>query len=298
MSHPSMTAPNHDHSAPHQAACLYHGEVMHARLKPMGHRFSYRVANLLIDLTQLHTANRMSPLFGINRAAPFSFHEKDHGLRDGSSLLVFAKAKASKAEIDIDGGRVLLLCYPRMLGYAFNPLSIYYCYNRDNRLVLTIYEVRNTFGEMHHYVCAVTDETGDFIHQEADKLFYVSPFIDMAMHYRFRISPPEERVKVHILESDTSGPLLVATFFGNRRPLSTLNLLRTALAFPFATAKIILAIHYEALRLWLKGAKIISRPAANGEDMAAASRTPHHRNHTSMTCGDAAREESVFENAR
>src|SRR2546427_11143362 len=103
------------------AAALYVGEVMHARLKPIGHRFSYRVMSLLIDLDRLAAADRQSPLFGVNRAALYSFYEKDHGERDGSSLRAYAQVRAAEHGIDLTGGRVLLLCYPRLLGYTFNP---------------------------------------------------------------------------------------------------------------------------------------------------------------------------------
>ena len=114
--------------APADAAALYVGDVMHARLKPMGHRFSYRVMSLLIDLDRLADADRQSPLFGVNRAALYSFHEADHGKRDGSSLRAYAQRCAAERGIDLTGGRVLLLCYPRLLGYTFNPLSVYFCY--------------------------------------------------------------------------------------------------------------------------------------------------------------------------
>jgi hypothetical protein len=137
------------------AASLYVGEVMHARLKPMGHRFSYRVMSLLIDLDRLEAADRQSPLFGVNRAALYSFREADHGNRDGSPLRAYAQACAAERGIDLSGGRVLLLCYPRLLGYTFNPLSVYFCYRAGGELALIIYEVRNTFGEIHPYVLPV-----------------------------------------------------------------------------------------------------------------------------------------------
>jgi hypothetical protein len=127
------------------AAALYFGEVMHARLKPMGHRFSYRVMSLLIDLDRLDAADRQCSLFGVNRAALYSFNEADHGERNGSPLRAYAQRRADEHGIDLTGGRVLLLCYPRLLGYTFNPLSVYFCYRADGALVLMIYEVRNTF---------------------------------------------------------------------------------------------------------------------------------------------------------
>jgi DUF1365 family protein len=248
------------------AAALYFGNVMHARLKPMGHRFSYRVMSLLIDLDRLDEAGRQSPLFAVNRAALYSFHEADHGERDGSSLRAYAQRSAAARGIDLSGGRVLLLCYPRLFGYTFNPLSAYFCYRADGELALIIYEVRNTFGKLHSYVLPVQpgeiSEAG--VRQQQDKLFYVSPFIEMAMRYHFRVSPPGESVKLRVLETDREGPLLSATFSGRRRGLTTAALLRSFVSLPLVTFKIVAAIHWEALRLWLKGARLVPRTNAAG----------------------------------
>jgi DUF1365 family protein len=244
------------------AAALYFGEVMHARLKPMGHRFSYRVMSLLIDLDRLDAADRQSPLFAVNRAALYSFNEADHGARDGSSLRCYAQRRAAECGIDLTNGRVLLLCYPRLLGFTFNPLSAYFCYRAGGELALMIYEVRNTFGDIHAYVLPVkpaeTSEAG--VRQAQEKLFYVSPFIEMAMRYHFRVSPPGEHVRLRILETDRDGPLLAATFNGRRRELTTAALLQSFFSLPLVTLKIVAAIHWEALRLWLKGARLVPRP--------------------------------------
>jgi DUF1365 family protein len=264
------------------AAVLYFGEVMHARLKPTGHRFSYRVMSLLIDLDRLESADRQSPLFGVNRAALYSFNEADHGERDGSCLRLYAQRRAAEHGIDLTGGRVLLLCYPRLLGYTFNPLSVYFCYRADGGLALIIYEVRNTFGDIHAYVLPVQpgETSGAGIRQQQDKLFYVSPFIEMMMRYHFRVSPPGECVKLRILETDREGPLLAATFSGRRRGLTTAALSRAFFALPLVTFKIVAAIHWEALRLWLKGARPVPRQnaaAANAVDtvLAAGKRTDY-----------------------
>jgi len=249
------------------AAALYFGEVMHARLKPIGHRFSYRVMSLLIDLDRLETADRQSPLFGVNRAALYSFNERDHGDRDGSRLSAYARGHAAEHGIDLTGGRVLLLCYPRLLGFTFNPLSVYFCYRADGELALAIYEVRNTFGDIHAYVLPVRpgELTDAGLRQQQEKLLYVSPFIDMPMRYHFRLSPPAADVKLRILETDRSGPLLAATFHGRRRALTSVQLLRSFFALPLVTLKIVAAIHWEALRLWLKGARLVPRPGANAQ---------------------------------
>ena len=255
------------------AAALYVGEVMHARLKPMGHRFSYRVMSLLIDLDRLAAADRQSPLFGVNWAALYSFSEADHGERDGSPLRAYAQRCAAAHGIELSGGRVLLLCYPRLLGHTFNPLSVYFCYRADGELALLIYEVRNTFGEIHPYVLPVQPNqiSTAGVRQQQDKLFYVSPFVEMAMRYHFRVLPPDRQVKLRILETDREGPLLAATFNGRRRALNTAELLRVFCALPLVTLKIVAAIHWEALRLWLKGARLVPRqPAALKTVLATA----------------------------
>jgi len=246
------------------SAALYFGEVMHARLKPVGHRFSYRVMRLLIDLGRFEEAGRQSRLFGVNRTALYSFHESDHGPRDGSSLWQYAQRRAAEHGIDLTGGRVWLLCYPRLFGFTFNPLSVYFCHRADGELALVIYEVRNTFGDIHAYVLPVKpgEISAAGIRQQQEKLFYVLPFIEMAMRYHFGVTPPGGRVRLRILETDREGPLLAATFHGRRRALTSAALLRAFFALPLVTFKIVAAIHWEAMRLWLKGTRLAPRPNA------------------------------------
>src|SRR6202790_5606604 len=150
------------------------------------------------------------------------------------------------------------------MGYPFNPLSAYFCYRADGKLAVIIYEVRNTFGDIHAYVLPVQpgETSGAGIRQQQDKLFYVSPFIEMMMRYHFRVTPPGERVKLRILETDREGPLLAASFNGRRRALTTVALLRSFFSLPLLTFKIVAAIHWEALRLWLKGARLVPRTDA------------------------------------
>ena len=246
------------------AATLYFGPVMHARMRPMAHRFNYRVMSLLIDLDRLAEADRLSPLFGVNRRALYSFDERDHGPRDGSSLRAYVQRSAAEHGVDLSGGKVLLLCYPRLFGYTFNPLSVYFGYRADGALALVIYEVRNTFGDIHPYVHPV--QPGEIspagLRQQQDKTFYVSPFIEMAMRYHFRIVPPGDTVKIRILETSAEGPVLAATFSGHRQPLTSMALLRSVLQLPLLTLKVMAAIHWEALRLWIKGARLVPRPEA------------------------------------
>jgi hypothetical protein len=191
-------------------------------------------------------------------------------------LRAYAQARASEHGISLTGGHVLLLCYPRLLGYTFNPLSVYFCCGCDGVLALIIYEVRNTFGEIHSYVLPVGpgEISAAGVRQEQDKLFYVSPFVAMATRYRFRISPPGEGVRLRILEVDAEGPLLAATFSGQRRALTTRALLHAFVTLPLLTLKIVGAIHWQALRLWLKRVKLAPRPdsaTAKGDNTSLAS---------------------------
>lgn len=241
-------------------AALYWGKVMHARWRPVQHRFTYRVMNLLIDLDRLNDADRQSWLFGVNRVSPFSFHERDHGDAKGACLSQHARRLAAERGVDLSGGRVLLLCYPRVLGYVFNPLSVYFCYAASGDLALLIYEVRNTFGEMHSYVVPVQDAPpGRAIRQNQPKEFYVSPFMEMETHYRFSISPPEQDVTVRIVQTGQQGAMFAAAFCGRRRALTSRSLLAALLALPFLTFKVFAAIHWEAMRLWLKGVPYLPR---------------------------------------
>lgn len=252
---------------PPAAVSLVPGTVMHARMKPKPHRFTYRVFNLLIDIDRLAEAGRASRFFGIGAGFNLaSFRPSDHG--DGTvgddafSLRRHVERLLAPTGVDLAGGRVLLLCYPRILGFVFNPISVYFCYDADQALVAVIYEVRNTFGEMHSYVAPVVagelSEAG--LRQERDKLFYVSPFLDMALRYHFRLLPPGDQVRLRILETDAAGPILAATFTGRREPLTTTTLMRECLAMPLMTLKVVAGIHWEALKLWLKGVGLRTRP--------------------------------------
>ncbi len=248
---------------PEAAVSLYPGKVMHHRMKPAVHRFAYRVFSTLIDVDRLGEAGRASRLFSVGRFNLLSFHPADHGPRDGTSLGDYVRRIFAREGVDLDGGRVLLLSYPRLLGFAFNPLSVYYAYDRRGVLAGIVYEVRNTFGEHHSYVAPVmpgmASEAG--IRQERDKVFYVSPFMEMTHRYHFRLAPPGDTVAVRILETDSEGPTLAATFHGEKRPLTSAGILRVVLPMPLMTLKVVAGIHWEALKLWLKGLKLQPRPA-------------------------------------
>lgn len=243
-------------------AYVYEGAVVHRRLKPARHDLRYRVFSFLFDLDRLDETAAGLKLFSRNRFNLFAFHDGDHGALRPSDIARYIRDALDKAGIDSDG-RILLLCYPRMLGYAFNPLSVYYCYDREDRLAAMIYEVSNTFGDKHAYLIPV--ETGvRRIEQSAEKVFHVSPFIGMNMRYHFSLSEPAAQVGVSIRTSDADGLLLTASFQGERSALTDRKLLSLFWRYPLMTVKVIVGIHVEALKLFIKGVSL--HPGAPAPD--------------------------------
>ena len=242
---------------------LYVGKVMHQRMKPRAHRFTYDVFSLVIDLDRLAEAQRASAIFSVDRFNLLSFRQQDHGGGTPDGLADYIRSLLAPAGAADAGKTILLLCYPRVLGYVFNPLTVYYCLDANGRLGALVYEVSNTFGQRHTYVAPVTpnEAHGAEIWQARDKLFYVSPFLDMAMRYKFRVSVPDDLLRLRILEEDCEGPILSATFAAERQPAGTWPLLKAFASVPLMTIKVVAAIHFEAARLWLKGVRLVERPA-------------------------------------
>ena len=238
-------------------SCLYEGKVMHRRMAP-AHRFAYRLFWLLVDLDELDQLDSDLPLFAVNRAGPVSFHERDHGPRDGSPLRPWIDARLAEAGLDLAGGAVRILCLPRILGYAFNPISVWFCHDRAGRLAAVLYEVANTFGERHGYLFAI--ESGVPRPHGCAKAFYVSPFTDMATRYAFRLVPPGAAMSLHIRQFDANGDVLVATMAGRRTPLTAASLGGVLLRYPLVTFKVMTGILWQAARLWSKGARARARP--------------------------------------
>ncbi len=259
----------HPASAPDEglaAATIYYGPIMHARIRPFVHRFQYKVFSFLIDIDRLDEVNRRSPLMSVNRPNLVSFYETDHidERISGPALGLRAYVDALIATAHIPApARVFLLAYPRVFGHAFNPISAYFCYGASGELVAMIYEVRNTFGERHSYVCPVQagELTASGLRQWRQKKLHVSPFMEMQAQYAFRVTPPGNELRLRILEHDASGPLLAATFKGDAHPLNTRNLIAKAVQVPLLGMKVVTLIHFEALRLWLKGAIFRRSPA-------------------------------------
>ena len=239
---------------------LYEGIVMHHRFRPQKHRFIYRVFSLCLNLDELESLDQQRRLFSLNRFNLFSFHEKDHGRGTG-------KLRNQITEILVERGydsataHIRLLCYPRILGYTFNPLSVYFCYNRDAELEVILYEVSNTFGQRHTYLLTAEQDKTGHVRQQCDKQMYVSPFMPMNTGYSFRILPPAQQVAVNIrqTERDSGKAVLHATFSGKHSSLTDSGLLKAFIKYPLMTLKVMTAIHWEALRLWRKNVKIQPR---------------------------------------
>lgn len=229
-------------------SAIYEGVVTHTRLSPARHSFRYRVFSLLLDLDEIEGLASRSRMFAHNRWGAISFHDKDHG--DGRPLREWIRAKLAGAGIEASG-RVEVLCYPRLWGFVFNPLSEWFCYRADGTLAAIVHEVHNTFGERHAYVLPA-NTNGKTVRQSCAKEFNVSPFLSMDCAYRFAITPPGDRVAVAICETERGAPVLTAAFAATRQAFSDRHLALAMTRHPLMTFKVIAAIHFEALRLWLK----------------------------------------------
>ncbi len=234
---------------------VYVGKVVHRRLRPVAHHLEYTVASVLIDVDQMQD---LPSLLRYNRLGLFGLYDADQGVKDAPlPLREFAWAKMREFGAPPDVSRILMLSYPRILGYTFNPLSVFFGVDAENNIRMVIYEVHNTFGGRHIYP-AGPFAPGDETFGSADKAFRVSPFNKIEGHYGLRVSAPREDVAVGVSLTTLEGPLLNAYFRGKRKPLSNATLLKVFFGLPLMTFKIMAAIHWEALKLWAKGLKLQS----------------------------------------
>ena len=236
---------------------IYTGKVIHKRFKPKEHYFKYNVFSLLIDLNELEEINKYIKFFSYNKFNIISFDDKDHGDRDGSSIKLWVKKNLRNIGIITEDISIKLLCYPRIFGYVFNPLSTYFIYNKHSELISIFYEVKNTFGEQHTYIFKAQDEKT--VQNKCKKKFYVSPFIEMDCEYHFKTLNPREQLSVVINQNDKDGKLLFASQDGISKDFNNKNLILSYLTHPLMTFKIIGAIHYEAFKLWAKRIKLIAK---------------------------------------
>lgn len=236
---------------------LYAGRVTHARMRPRPHRLKYRIFMLLLDLDELARLDGALKLFSVGRFNLTGFLPRRHG--DGSARPLKAQVEAHLASAGLaHGGRIEVLCMPAIAGSVFNPLAVYFCHAADGALSAVLYEVNNTFGQRHSYLIPAHGSGAQ--RQTCEKDFYVSPFMDMGLGYAFRIAPPDQRAVVSIEVSDGQGPILHAAFAGARRELSDRALLAAWVGHPWMSLGVMAAIHWEALKIWLKGEKIRRRP--------------------------------------
>lgn len=236
--------------------CLYNGIVVHRRLHPVEHELRYRVFNIFVDVDRLSDLDQRLRLFGYNRWNLFSISDRCHGRGDGTPIADHARNLARQAPGGERVARIFMFCYPRIFGHVFNPLTVYYGFDDRNCLQVMIYEVNNTFGERHSYVIPV----GETAAQSCRKAFYVSPFNAVEGRYGFHFNSPEDAMALGVTLSIQDRPVLKAYVHGRRAPLTDKALLRAFASVPFLTFKVVGAIHWQALKLWWKGLRLMPRP--------------------------------------
>ena len=237
---------------------IYIGNVIHKRFKPKVHFFKYKVFSILIDLSEIDLLDNSLKIFSYNKFNIVSFYDADHGPRDGTSVKEWIIKNLQDNKIDTKDIKIKLLCYPRIFGYVFNPLSVFFIYNKNSELISILYEVKNTFGEQHTYLFKIK-ENDNLIENTCKKKFHVSPFIEMDCKYFFKILKPGNKISIIIDQYDEKGKLLYASQDGSRIELNNKNLFLSYLKHPLMTFKIIAAIHFEAFKLWTKGIKFIKK---------------------------------------
>ena len=237
--------------------CLYEGEVVHKRLKPVRHELRYRVFSLFLDVDRMAEDCAGLNVLGYNRQALMSIHDRDHGRGIDEPIARQVRELLREHGLAARAARIFMLCYPRVLGYVFNPLTVYYVFDANGLATAMVYEVNNTFGGRHSYVVPAGDAGP--LRQNCDKILNVSPFNASAGHYRFHGNWPDQSLALGILLDTPQGPCLKAYFTGTRRDLNDRTLARAFLAVPFLTFKVIAAIHWEALKLRLKGLRVAAR---------------------------------------
>ena len=255
---------------------LYPGVVAHRRLRPVVHALRYRIFQMLFDLDEVPALARTLRLFSHDGFNLFSFHGRDHLSGTDTPLRQQVELHLAAAGIGIDGGAIRVLCMPRLLGMVFNPISVFFCYRADGRLVARLYEVNNTFGQRHCYLLPVDDGDGAAT-QECPKRFYVSPFFDLDMTYRFQVTAPGRTVSVAIQGVRDGETVIATSFTGTRRELSDGSLARAFFSHPLLALKVLGGIHWEALRLWRKGMRLQPRPPAPADPVSIHLSGPGNR---------------------
>ena len=227
---------------------IYHGKVVHVRTTPKHHVLSMNVFELFINLDEIHTLTRSLRLFSYNRFNLFSVNDRKWGARNGTSLVEQVRALASKATGQGSAAHIFMLCFPALLGRVFNPLTTYYCYDDAGQLRCLVFEVSNTFGEHHTYVVPAGQASSAH-----PKRFHVSPFNKVEGSYSFQAKSPDDNLRLGVRLSKEGETILNTWFQGARQNLSDWELFKAFLKMPLLPLQILLAIHWEALKLWRKG---------------------------------------------
>lgn len=251
------------------AHALYVGRLRHRRFRPVPHAFTYSLFMPLLDIDRLDDAVTVSPWLSWNRFNWASFDDRDH-LGDPSQPL--RRRLANRAQADghtLPDGRILLLTHLRYLGYAFNPISLYFCFDRSDVLATVIAEVHSTFGEQAIYWLPGAASPRTAVRHRTAKTMHVSPFNTMDLDYDFTVTPPGPTLVAHMTTIDRTDPsrtpFFDATLALERRPWDATHLHRALRRHPWMTASVIGAIHVEALRLWWKGLRYIPHPQPPAE---------------------------------
>ena len=250
-------------------SCLYRGQVMHRRRTQVAYRFVYGVFALYLDIDELPALERKCRLFSHNRFNLLSVHDEDLASGRAGDLRAWVEGVLRSHDLDLAGGKIHVLTYPRVLGYGFSPLSVWYCHHQDGRLLAILAEVHNTFGERHHYLLAAAGESPWRRQYHASKAFHVSPFMPPKADYRFRFGEPGEDIAVFIHESVQGAPALDAAMTGARITLDDRALLTAFCRVPLLGLKIMTLIHWQALKIWLRGAPLFHKPASPAHGVTA-----------------------------
>lgn len=243
-------------------AQLVYGQVTHARLRPVPHRFVYPVFYVRLNLARLDACN--SRWFGIDRWRPLAIRRRDYGPRDGSSLEQWMRALLCEHHIDADG-EIWLQTFPRVLGYVFNPVSFWHCHAADGRLCAVLAEVNNTFGESHRYLLRITHGENGSSTASAGKQLHVSPFCEVKGNYRFRfrLGATSHCTGLDYHDHDGHDGLLLRTALSGRPVAMTDRAVMGALLrYPLLGVGIVLRIHWQALKLFLKRVPFFRQPPA------------------------------------
>ena len=238
---------------------LYVGQVAHARKHPVEYRFAYRTLSIKIDIDCIEQETQSLRWLSLNRFNLVSLNYKDHGPRDGTPWRQWIDGFLAQYDI-ARPARVELVCYPRILGYSFNPLSMWYAYDELDQVVAIIGEVSNTFGQWHHYVLKLAGSTEKNIQAQAEKVFHVSPFINMDARYHFRFGLPADKVFTSIRETRDGVEFFSASEAGRVLDLTDRHLLKQVGFAPLSMLKVIVLIHWWALKIVLKGGKFHRTP--------------------------------------